>query len=351
MAETLERRRNMDIIKEADFRKEIKSAPKSAYLFFGEEDYMKSFALKAASEAISPDPSLSFFNEMKLDALSYSADALLDAIMPLPMGADRKLITVSGVDINALKASELDALFSVLSQLDDYDYNTVIINASSDRFDFGAMPKRPSSLLKRFSEHLCLVYFERNTPARLASWVGKHFAHNGAVASPDICAFVIDRCGRNMYNLASEVDKISFYTLSQGRNEITREDVVSISTSAEEFDTFALTNAIGARKKDEALRILRDMKFRRLDPVIILSEISSLVSNMTAVATLRADGLTQGEIADVLSIHEYRVGLMMKTSISLDVCRNMLEKCKAADLELKSGRGGYITIEKLICSI
>ena len=43
----------MDIIKEADFRKEIKSAPKSAYLFFGEEDYMKSFALKAASEAIS----------------------------------------------------------------------------------------------------------------------------------------------------------------------------------------------------------------------------------------------------------------------------------------------------------
>ena len=86
-------------------------------------------------------------------------------------------------------------------------------------------------------------------------------------------------------------------------------------------------------------------------PCEALSEISGLVSNMTAVATLRADGLTQGEIAEVLGIHEYRVGLMMKELISPDICRSMLEKCKSADLELKMGRGGYITLEKLICSI
>ena len=341
----------MNIIKESDFRKEIKTNPKPAYLFFGEEDYMKSFAMKAASEAISPDPSLSFFNEMKLDALSYSADALLDAIMPFPMGAERKLITISGLDLNAMKQSEVDSLISVLAQLGEYDYNTVIINASSDRFDYGSLPKRPSALLKKLGEHLTPVYFERNTPSRLAAWVGKHFAHNGAIASPEICALVVDRCGRNMYNLASEVDKLSFYVLSNGRTEVTHNDVVSIAISAEEFDTFALTNAIGARKKDEALRILRDMKFRRLEPIIILSEISGLVSNMTAVATLRADGLTQGEIAEVLGIHEYRVGLMMKEIISPDICRSMLEKCKSADLELKMGRGGYITLEKLICSI
>lgn len=341
----------MNIIKEADFRKEIKVKPQKAYLFFGEEDYMKSFALKSASEAISPDPSLSFFNEMKLDALSYSPDALLDAIMPFPMGADRKLIVVSGLDINAMKAGEIDALFSVLSQLEDYDYNTVIINTSSDRFDYGTSLKRPSDLLKRFSEHLCAVYFERNTPAKLAAWVGKHFSHNGAQASPAICSLVIERCGRNMYNLAQEVDKISFYVLSKGRQEVTREDVLNISIAAEEFDTYALTNAIGNRKRDEALRILRDMKFRRLEPIIILSEISGTVSNMTSVATLAADGLTQGEISEVLGIHEYRVGLMMNAGISLEICRGMLQKCKAADLELKSGIGGYVTLEKLICSI
>ena len=51
----------MEILREADFRKEIKTAPRAAYLFYGDEDYMKKFALDAAISAISPDPSFAFF--------------------------------------------------------------------------------------------------------------------------------------------------------------------------------------------------------------------------------------------------------------------------------------------------
>ena len=130
----------MKIIKESDFRKEIKSKPDAAYLFFGEEDYMKAFACATASEALSPDPSLSFFNEIKMDSFSYSPDALLDAMMPLPMMADRKLILISGLDLSAMKQSEIDALCSVLTQLEEYDYNTVNINAASDSLDPGILP-------------------------------------------------------------------------------------------------------------------------------------------------------------------------------------------------------------------
>ena len=58
------------IIKESDFRKQIKSAPAVGYLFFGEEDYMKKFALDTAIEAISPDPSFAFFNEIRLESFT-----------------------------------------------------------------------------------------------------------------------------------------------------------------------------------------------------------------------------------------------------------------------------------------
>ena len=89
----------MNMIKEADFRKAIKSEPDKAYLFFGDEDYMKSFAVTTARDAIVPDPSFAFFNEIKLDSFSYSPEALTDALMPLPMMADRKLILLSGLRI------------------------------------------------------------------------------------------------------------------------------------------------------------------------------------------------------------------------------------------------------------
>ena len=79
----------MDLLKEADFRKELKSNPRAGYLFFGDEDYLKAFAVKQARELICPDPSFAFFNEIRLDAMDFEAQKLIDALMPLPMMADK----------------------------------------------------------------------------------------------------------------------------------------------------------------------------------------------------------------------------------------------------------------------
>jgi DNA polymerase III delta subunit len=339
------------IIKEADFRKEIKNKPECGYLFFGEEDYMKSFALSTAVQAISPDPSFSFFNEIKLDSFSYSPEALLDALMPLPMMADRKIITLSGVDFNAMRAGELDKLCEVLSKLDEYDYNTLIINTSADRFDPGFLPKRPSSALQKLTEYVTAVNFEKNTPAKLAAWVGKHFEHNGVSASPEVCAKVIERCGRDMFNLASETDKLAFYVKSQGRDAVKLGDVEYIAIPAVEYDGFALTNAIAARRKDEAINILKDLIQRRADPIFIMGEITKTVCDMLSIALLAEDGYTLAEISDIMKIHEYRVSVILKNRIKADTCKYMISKCRKADLDIKNSASSYAVIEELICSI
>ncbi|MBE6547442.1 MAG: DNA polymerase III subunit delta [Ruminococcaceae bacterium] len=341
----------MDIIKEADFRREIKSKPKSAYLFFGEEDYLKSHALNAAKDALCPDITFAMFNQMAFDALSYSADALIDAIMPMPMMADRKLITVTGLNLNAFKPAEANALCQALSMLDEYDYNTVIISVASDRFDYGILPKRPSKLLSKLSEFLTPVYFEKISPARLYTWVGKHYSHNGVSASAEICKLTVDRCGRDMFSLSSETDKISFYVLAQGRNEVTPDDVVKVSVPAAEFDAFAFSNALTSGNRERALAVLGDMKFRRVDPIIIMSEIISNICDALSVELLAADGRTSYEISDALRMHEYKVSLLLKSKRGVDRLKNMLEKCRTADLELKMSRDGYTTLEKLICTI
>lgn len=341
----------MTVIKDADFRKEIKSSPKCCYLFYGEEDYMKSFALTVAAEAISPDPSLSFFNEIKFDALSYSPEALLDAMMPLPMMAERKLIIVSGLDFNAMKPYELEALCNTLSQLEDYDYNTVIISVASDRIDPGRNPKKPSATLKALGEHATLVNFEKNTPAKLAAWIGKHFEHNGVSASPDVCAFVIELCGRDMFILAGETDKLSFYAKQHGRDTVTREDVMNVATPAVEYDVFAFSNAIASRKKAEALSILRDFRMKKTDPILIMGELTNTLCNMASIAALGADGLTAAEISKIINLHEYAVSLMLRNRIRPEICEKLLVRCREADLELKSSTDGYTVLEKLICTI
>ena len=137
----------MLLLKEADFRKEIKTAPRAGYVFVGEEDYLKGFALRAAEEAFCPDSALSIFNVLRIDGLDLSPQSLLDALTPLPMMCERKLVLVTGFHFQGLHPEEIDALFEALEMLPEFDYNTLIFSLSA-AFDPGNLPKKASPLLQ-----------------------------------------------------------------------------------------------------------------------------------------------------------------------------------------------------------
>lgn len=200
----------MLLLKEADFRKEIKTAPRAGYVFVGDEDYLKSFALRAAEEAFCPDSALAIFNVLRIDGLDLSPQSLLDALTPLPMMCERKLVLVTGFHFQGLRPEEIDALFETLEMLPDFDYNTLIFSLSSS-FDPGNLPKKASPLLQRLIDRgLTPVWFERITGVKLAAWVQKHFLHHGIEAPPAFCHEMIEYCGHSMFTLASEIDKLSF---------------------------------------------------------------------------------------------------------------------------------------------
>lgn len=344
----------MKVIKEADFRREIKSDPATAYLFFGEEDYTKNHAVNLARECIVGDDTFAMFNEMKLDALTYSPDVLLDMLATPPMMTERKLIIISGLDFISMKPAELDALISALSALDEYDFNTVIISTSADRFDEGILNSKkpkPSATLTKLSEVLTPVQFEKNSPQRLAMWAQKHYEHNGVMADSNAAAFTVEYCGRDMFALSEEIRKISYYVLSQGRTNVTIDDIRLVGVNSMEYDTFAFTNAICARQKDIALNILLDMKRKRVDPIIIMGEVSKTVYNIVSTSILLSDGLTLGEIAKTIGVHEYTVSILAKSAANIQNPRRLLSLCRDADMDIKSGTGGYLSLEKLICTM
>ena len=118
----------MEIIKEEAFRKQLKKGLSGAYLFFGDEDYLKSFSLKSARSLICDDPSFAIFNDIQIDPLDYSANTLVNALMPLPMMVEKKIVTINGLSISSLKGSEVDELIDAISAINEYDYNVLIIS-------------------------------------------------------------------------------------------------------------------------------------------------------------------------------------------------------------------------------
>lgn len=340
------------IIKEADFRREIKGEVRPCYFFFGEEDYLKNAALKQARATLGGDPAFDIFNYTVIDGREYSADKLLDVLAPPPMMADRKLIVLQDLDFGALKQSDFTELCTVLGTLEDYDYNTLIITAACDGFDPGSLPKRPSSQLKALCEVAVPVHFERSTPAKLAAWAQKHYAAHGAQASAPVAAYTVEYCGRDMFSLASEIDKIACYALAHGRSEVTEDDVKTVATPATEFGAFAFANAISEGRRADALQILDDMKFRRIDPVIVMGEVIGTYSEMLMIKTLSDKGYSAPEIAAQLKMNEYKLARYLKSLRNVPTHRmhDTIRAAALADSELKSGAKSYAPLEKLICS-
>lgn len=341
----------MQTIRDDAFRKLIKKGLSGGFLFYGDEDYTKNFALRLAREAICPDPTFALFNDLRMDALDFSSDALLDALMPLPMMADKKIVTVSGLNVNTLiRNHEFDALIDTLASLEEYDYNVLILSVPADYIDPG-YAKKPSEALARLSEFLTPVLFEPIVGARLSAWVGKHFEHHGVSAAPDVCDYLIKICGQSMFILASETEKLSYYCLSSGRSVVTREDVDAASIAELDADAFALTNAILDGKHQDALHALDVMKFRRVQPLFVLSEISNTISYLALMKPLLDEGLPIAEIGSILKIksdykvRKYAAACAGKSQKRL---RRAVELCADADRTLKSSYAGYGPIEQLI---
>ncbi len=341
----------MEIIKEDVFRKQQKKGLSGAYLFFGEEDYLKSFTLKSARESVCADPTLAIFNDIQIDPLDYSPETLVNALMPMPMMDEKKVVTINGLSFAGVKSNELDEFIDAVSAIQEYDYNVLIISVPADLIDEGNLPKNPSKTLLALSKIMTPVHFDAVTGARLTDWVGKHFVHHGVSAQREVCELLIEKCGKSMFSLSKETEKLAFYVLQNGRNQVSAEDVENVACSVMSTDAYALANAILDGRYPDALDALNVMKFKRIDPVIIFSEVSRVICDLFTIKVLQDEGLPVHEIARTLKLNEYR------TKIYAAACQNKsrasferaIQLCSEADIALKRYSQGYAAIERLIC--
>ena len=92
----------MEILDSKKFRVRAKGELFGGYLFYGEEEYLKRNSLSEARKSVFPDGPDSF-NHIRLDAENFSIEALENAIMALPVFAEKKLIEIHSLNLSSMK--------------------------------------------------------------------------------------------------------------------------------------------------------------------------------------------------------------------------------------------------------
>lgn len=339
-------------ITEADFRKSLKNGGNipAVYLFYGEEDYLKHNAVSVLKNTfISPESA--GFDYVFIGSAEYSADVLRAAVSAPPMFGEYKVVAVS-ISLDDLKPSEIADLQAAMEETSDIPGVYLAVSIPDGGIDAG-YPKRPSAILKKFAEISVPVYFERVAGNRLAGWAGKHYEANGVRAGRDICAATVDYCGSDMFRLASEIDKISWYVLAAGRDTVTQSDITAAGCSAVEFDTFALANAMVAGRHAAALEVLGFLKAQKTEPTRIMADIIRVICDMKTVSSCMKAGMTRTEMSEKTGIKPFPLGRYADAveGLSEDKLNRALSLAVRADEGVKGYGREYVPIEQLICSM
>ena len=334
-----------------DFKSLLKSDNVSgAYIFAGEEDYLKRYYLGQLREKAVGDGSFATFNHAVYDGEEIDFSSLRDDVMSPPMFDRYKMIEWRYPNFEKMKESDLVELEKLLDLVKTTDYAVLAFLVSDGDVDLGT-PKKESKFVKRFKDRLNILSFAKSTDAQLLSWLKRHFDAEGVTVTADVVNTLIFRVGHSMTVLNNEVTKLCMLAKARGLDRITAQDVEAVSSSTPECDTFALSNAILERDKKGAFLALEEMKSRRLDPIMILGMMSKTYTEIVSVVMMLRDGTNSNDIQTATKMNPYRLKLYLAAAkrFTPEKANAILSELARVDTGAKyGGLTGYTAIELFI---
>ena len=146
-----------------------------------------------------------------------------------------------------------------------------------------------------------------------------------------------NRVGTNPLIIENEINKIKLY---KDNNEITKEDILNVTTKTIEIDIFKLIDYIIKGNKERAIEIYNEMLKVNEEPLKIVIMLANQFRIMYQSKELMFKGYTEKDIASLLKIHPYRVKLAIQNSrnYSSKTILKYINDLADIDIGIKTGK-------------
>ena len=337
---------------QTELKAKIKSqAIGGAYLFVGEEDYLKKHYLSQFVNICCPDEVFSPFNRVVFEGDDVSFAEVSEAIKSPPMMSDYKLIEWKYPDVEHMSEGEKKSLSELAASTSDYPYAVLVVFCDRDGFGAGTS-KRPSKLSTRMASSFNVINFEKSTDAQLIVWLKRHFESENIASDDDTLSALIFRSGHAMDVLKNEVNKLSAYAKANTLSTITKKEVELVASPTLECDAYALSTAITDRNREAAFIALSDMAARRMDAGAVLATLARSFGELVTVAMLLDEGRDVTDIEKLLGWNPYKIKICINSAKKWGTQKLTLATSRLRELDAESKSGGvsgYKTIEIIIC--
>jgi len=314
-----------------------------AYMFYGEEGYLKRHYYETLKDAVLSGGAKEF-NLTVLEGSEFSPQQLVDALGSMPVFSEKRLVVVRDLELSSLK-KELRALFEqVLETLPE----TAVLLLYERTVNVDEKLARPAEIIKLFERFGAAVRFDTPGQAELCRWAERHLSQQGKTADPATLRYLLSVTDNGMTSLYNELTKLCHYVPGE---RVTRRDIDEVVTKSTEAMLYHLTDAVIERRPARALELLAQLFFQRTDEVVIVGGVARELISLYKVRAAAAEGMLPAQIAKSFGLRDFAVRRYLNAAktFSDSALMEALRVCLDADQSLKTeNRDKRLIVETML---
>ena len=308
-------------------------SPAAAYIFYGEESYLREYYLGELRKKLVP-PGLETFNYHALEGKEITVQDLAEMTEAMPMMAERTMISVTDWDLFKLAENQREKLIALLEDLPPY---CCVV------FVYDILEYKPNKTLKKLCKALDAyvetVEFRAASDEDLLPWISRRFRALGKEIDWQTAAYLAFLCGGLMTGLVPEIEKIAAYAKGPA---ITRKDVDAVADPVLSAEVFKLSDAVVQGNYNEAASILGDLLKMQTEPIMILAALGSQLRRIWTARLALDSGRDRYWLMELWGMKsDYPAKLLVNAAkrTTAEWCAQAVRQCQILDRRMKSERG------------
>lgn len=294
---------------------------KNVYLIYGEENYLVQQYKNKLKASIAGDDTMNYayFEGRKIDVTQ-----LIDTCNTLPFFAERRLVIVE--DSGFFKAAN-DTVTDYIKNIPEYLIVVFVENEVDKR----------NRLFKTVSDKGYVCEMKYQDEATLTRWIVDMLGRENKKISKAALALLLDKCGVEMENIHSEMEKLICYCYN--KEAVEDKDVEAICTNRTVGKIFDMVTAIASHNQKKALELYYDLLLVKEPPMKILYLITRQFNQLLQVKELSSHHIDNKTMAQQMGIAPFLVGkyLAQAKGFSSEALRTALYDMADMEEAVKTG--------------
>ena len=293
------------------------------YLLVGTESYLRNQYRDKLLSALGVREE--DMNYARFEGKGISEKEIISLAETLPFLAERRVILVEDSGFFKNKTEELA---DYLQEIPEY----LVLIFSEEEAD------KRGRMYKAANEKGRVAEFGEQSSDTLAKWVVSLLGKVGKKITRADLEYFLSLAGTDMFRVRNETEKLIAYC--GDREAVRREDIDAIASPQIENRIFDMVRAVAGHRKKEAFDLYADLLALKEPPLRILYLLAREFNNLRRLRDLRAESVSQPEMAKIVGIPPFAVRKSLELLRSYEDCNldRLVEAFVQAETDVKTGK-------------